>query len=123
MTGLLTLALQFSHTVYGLGEYRCGPINAPIICAQGAETASGEIFYPQSLTAAIPMPKKQRMRKFTVCLLNPKTNRKAVVRINDKKNPRYIGFGGLDLSPGSYKALTGVFPKKYSSIPRLQLCD
>ncbi len=120
---LVSLALQFPHTVYGFGERMCGDVHQPKSCAAGALTASGEKFDPYVISAAIPMSKKTRIRTMKICFLNPKKGRKVWVKVNDKKNERYIGKGGFDFSPAAYKALTGTQATKFSSLEGLQLCS
>lgn len=109
------------HSVYALGEHMCGE-NIPIKCEDGAVTASGEELVDDIPSAAIFIPAKYRMRPLTVCLKNPATGLKSLVRLNDKGNPRYYKVRGLDLNPQAYYELTGETAKVYSSIERLELC-
>lgn len=125
----MTLALTASHlllsglsTVYGLQEVKCGDSHDPKPCLHGAITASGEVFNPAALTAAIPMPKNQRMRPFDVYLRHPDNGPCIKIRVNDKMNERYIGKRIFDLTPGAVHAITGKKATKYWSSKGVQLC-
>lgn len=126
----MTLALTASHlllsglsTVYGThGELNCGDPHDPKPCLHGAITASGEVFNPAALTAAIPMPKNQRMRPFDVYLRHPDNGPCIKIRVNDKMNERYIGKRMFDLTPGAVHAITGKKATKYWSSGVIQLC-
>jgi hypothetical protein len=108
------LALNLTATVYGLGEENCGDPGQVVACEDGAITASGDVFSPEVYTMAIPLPKKNIMRRQFICLLNFK-NEKVLVLINDKSNERWIGKRGFDLTPALYEKLTGKEVTDYSS--------
>ena len=117
------LALNFTHTNYGSNaKLMCGDVGKPVACVSGVPTASGEEFDIDEPTAAVPMPKNRIIRPTVVCLYNPDTGRKAFIRVNDKKNPRFIATGGLDLSPKAFELLAGTWPERWSRIERLELC-
>lgn len=126
---VLTLAaLNFPATIYGFRgagkdfgyERNCGDIGKAVPCDKNAVTASGEFFNPNEITAAVPAPKNRKMRVFTIHI---KTYRGTCIplKINDKKNPRYIGQGGLDLTPAAVWAITGKLPNRYWS-GKIELC-
>lgn len=107
------LALNFVSTTYGYGELMCGDIGKAQPCNSASITASGEQFDPQKLTAAVPMPSNRIMRPFNIYLMTYK-GKCVKVRVNDKKHPRFIGSGGLDLSPATVKAITGKYNSTWS---------
>jgi len=101
------LALKFHATMYGVGEDYCGDYDAePEACAHGAITASGEVFNPEQLTAAVPMP-RNRILRVAVVQLRAFDGECLTIRIIDKKNERFVGNSGLDLTPAVVAALTG----------------
>lgn len=113
MSELVTIALQFPATVYGYGEMRCGDPGRAVPCDSRATTASGDAFDPYAVTAAVPAPANRIMRPHFVGILA--LNGTCVqVYVNDKKHERYVGSGGLDLSPAAWKAL-GYDPDKWHS--------
>lgn len=114
------LSANLIATVYGYGELRCGDVGNPVACDSTAITASGEKFNPNHLSAAIPMPKNLIMRPFDI-YLKTFDGKCVKVRVNDKKNPRYIGNGGLDLSRATVKAITGKDDQYWSG--GIQLCQ
>lgn len=109
----ITLAIKYIATVYGHGEMSCGDINKPQACSYGALTASGEVFDPQIVSAAAPIPSNLIMKSIPIYLLSYKGDCIKVI-VNDKKHSRYIGNGGLDLSPAAVKVLTGSTSKTWS---------
>jgi hypothetical protein len=100
----IVMALMKTATIYGFGESYCGDIGKAVPCDHRAITASGEPFDPKKPTAAIPMPAKRIMRP-TVIWLKTVTGECVAIRLNDKKNARYIGNGGLDLTPAAVSVL------------------
>lgn len=116
----ISLAIAGSATIYGVGEMRCGDIGKPVPCDSRAITASGERFDPTAVTAAVPMPTNHKMRPRIIWVKNHK-GECIEIRLNDKKNPRYIGTGGLDLTPAAVFAITGKMPTRYWS-GRVELC-
>lgn len=101
------LALKFNATVYGFEELYCGDYDSlPVACSVGAVTASGEQFNPEDISAAVPMP-RNRVLRITEISLKAHDGSCITVRIIDKKNERYIGSSGLDLSPAAVEAITG----------------
>lgn len=106
LTELLIVASGLHSTTYGFGETKCGDTHAPIPCAYGALTASGDVFDPDVPTAAIAAPFKLRLRAQTIWLRVPG---KAChpIRLNDKLHPRWIGQRGFDLSAAAVRQLTG----------------
>lgn len=103
----IALALKFNATIYGMNEYYCGDYDQkPTQCTQGLVTASGEIFDPGELTAAVPMP-RNRVLKVSEIQLRAFDGQCLKIRITDKKHERYVGNGGIDLTPAAVKALTG----------------
>lgn len=116
----ISLAIASTATVYGYGERMCGDIGKPRPCDTRAVTASGERFNPAEIAAAVPMPTNKRLRLKTI---HVKTHdgKCLKVKINDKKNPRYVGSGGLDLTPAAVFAITGKVPNRYWS-GKVELC-
>lgn len=117
----IALAAVQVATVYGYGESMCGDIGQPRPCDTGAITASGERFNPSEITAAVPAPKAKRIFTKTIYIKNHEGDC-IPVKINDKKNPRYIGKGGLDLTPAAVWAITGRLPNRYWS-GKIELCQ
>lgn len=117
----IILAATQIATVYGYGEYMCGDVGYPKPCDHRAITASGERFNPSEITAAVPAPKEKRIFTKVVYVKDYKNNCVAV-KINDKKNPRYIGRGGFDLTPAAVWAITGKLPNRYWS-GKVRLCQ
>jgi hypothetical protein len=110
----ITLALKFAATIYGFGEHYCGDYDQePQPCEHGAITASGEIFDPNALTAAVPAPRNYVMRRATEIKLKKHNGKCITVRVNDKKNERFIGNSGLDLTPAVVKKITGSEAPRY----------
>lgn len=107
VSGFVALALKFHATVYGYGELYCGDYDSePQPCDSTAITASGEPFNPDELIAAVPLPRNRIMRPLTIGVLDH-AGRCLQIRVIDKKNERFIGNSGLDLSPGAVLAITG----------------
>jgi len=113
ITQAILVALPLATTIYGAGEMYCGDIGKPQACALGATTASGEAFDPDRVSAAVPAATNVRMRpRYMWLRLRGLPDAPCVrVRINDKKNPRYVGNGGLDLTPEAVRQLTGAPPR------------
>lgn len=107
----LIIAIQLPSTTYGFGEKMCGDPGRTRACEAGAMTASGEIFNPSIASAAIPMPYKVKMKSFYIKIRNYLGNC-VKIKVNDKKNERYIGNSGLDLSPAAQQIVTGKIPSK-----------
>lgn len=120
MNLFLTLALMKTATVYGYGEKHCGDPGKAVSCRSGAITASGQPFNPDEISAAIPAPKNKRIR-VTHIWVKAYNNACIKLKINDKKNWRYIGRSGLDLTPAAVLAITGKLPSKSWS-GKLELC-
>lgn len=119
----IELALSLPATVYGVhGELMCGDPGKVVACDENATTASGDPFDPQALTVAVPLPTNRIIRPVRLCLENPKTGRQVWVTVNDKANERWIGQRGFDLTPATYKALTGNAAKPWSSIAQIKEC-
>lgn len=116
----ITLALMKTATVYGYGEKNCGDPGKAVSCKLGAVTASGQIFNPDEISAAVPAPRNTRIR-ITHIWVKAYNNTCIKLKINDKKNWRYIGTGGLDLTPAAVLAITGKLPSKSWS-GRLEMC-
>lgn len=117
----IALAATQVATIYGYGEHMCGDVGHPRPCDHRAVTANGDRFNPMEITAAVPAPKRKRIFSYTIYV----RNHKGVcipVKVNDKKNPRYIGKGGFDLTPGAVWAITGKLPKRYWS-GKIKLCS
>jgi len=100
-------------SVYGFGENNCGDSHSARTCADGATTASGEVFNPQLATAAIPIKGDRVLRPFDIWL-RVDGGVCSIIRVNDKLNPRYKLKRSFDLTPGALKKL-GVKPNKYWS--------
>lgn len=122
LLNMISTNTQVISTSYGYGETYCGDPHDPKPCLHGAITASGEVFNPAALTAAIPMPKNQRMRPFDVYLRHPDNGPCIKIRVNDKMNERYIGKRMFDLTPGAVHAITGKKATKHWSSEGIQLC-
>lgn len=120
MNLFITLALINTATIYGYGEKFCGEPERPVPCDIRAITASGEGFNPSEISAAIPLPRNKIMRTF---YLHVKDYRGKCIKlkVNDKKNWRYIGNGGLDLTPAAVMAITGKLPNRFWS-GKLEVC-
>lgn len=115
------LASAFISTTYGYGEMMCGDTDKPQVCSKGAITASGVPFEPDKPTIAVPMPANMRLRApLSVSLYSEALGECVQMWLTDKKNAKFIGNGGLDLSPGALKAL-GIKPSKHWS-GRVELC-
>ena len=116
------IALEQVQQVYGMGEYYCGDAGQkPKPCVKGALTASGDEFDPATITGAIPIPHNRKLRPFWICLLSSE-GEPVAVWINDKKNERFIGQKGFDLSPAAVLALTGKPATRYWS-GKVQECE
>lgn len=114
-------ALNHTATVYGFSEISCGDVGKPVKCDGNATTASGERFNPDLPTAAVPASRNIRVPKDKyVCLIDYKQE-VVYLRVNDKKNSRYVGRGGLDLSKGALKLLTGSTSRHWSG--KLESCE
>lgn len=118
----IELALSLPATVYGKGELMCGDPGKVVPCDSNATTASGDPFDPQALTVAVPLPAKRIMRPMRLCLENPQTGKRVWVTVNDKANERWIGQRGFDMTPATYKALTGKQARPWSSIEQVKEC-
>lgn len=116
----IALAVTQVANIYGLSERMCGDVGKPVPCDERAITASGDQFKPMEITAAVPAPKEKRISGYTIYIKSHKGTC-IPVRVNDKKNPRYIGKGGLDLTPGAVWAITGKLPSRHWS-GRIELC-
>jgi hypothetical protein len=115
----LTIAAATTATTYGYNEMSCLGLHArPIPCKKGAITASGEIFDPDKVTAALHMPKHAMWASpFVVRIALADTPQKCVpVRINDRKGAR-----GLDLTPGTLRALGASPSRSWSG--RVVMCS
>jgi hypothetical protein len=117
----IALAATQVATVYGYGEHMCGDVGQPRPCDHRAVTASGDRFKPMEITAAVPAPKKKRIYGYMVFIKDYKGNC-IPVKVNDKKAPRYVGKGGLDLTPGAVWAITGKLPNRHWS-GKIELCS
>jgi len=94
-------------SVYGYREAYCGAPEAPEACVTGAVTSSGETFDSDVPSAAIAMPNNIRLRAGWVRLRLEDGECKPI-RLNDRKNPRYIGsHSRIDLSPAAVVTLGG----------------
>jgi hypothetical protein len=122
VTQYLHLALKLTATTYGYNEKMCGDPHSPQVCDSKAVTATGEKFNPEELTVALPLPKNRILRKgVTVSLWSYHKQECIVVKVTDKKNERYIGNSGLDVTPGVLKALYGKANKSWSG--KLTQCE
>jgi hypothetical protein len=128
MIEFIKIALTLNATVYGVVDHRTGKPEKmcgeaiPIPCDNKATTASGQQFNPESMTAAVPMPKNRIIRPMMICLQNQDTNRKIWVLVNDKANPRWQGVRGFDITPAVFKALTGEIARPWSKIENIKEC-
>jgi hypothetical protein len=117
----IAIALKFSATVYGFGEHRCGDASLhAVACDSRAVTASGERFDPVLITAAVPASVRAIARPVNIYVRNY-LGGCTKIHINDKKSARFVGNGGLDLSPAAVRAITGSQPSKTWS-GQLTLC-
>lgn len=102
---LLTLALNFPATIYGLGEQLCGDPHDPVPCDRTATTASGLPFDPDALHVAVHVPPEVTSRvrirpgRWRICL-RALDGTPTWLPISDKK-----GRAGLDLSPEAWRLL------------------
>jgi hypothetical protein len=117
----VAIAINYTATTYGFGEKMCGDVGKPVKCDSNAITASGTPFDPEALTAAVPMPNKYRLKKEHVWLYSEFQDKCIKVKINDKKNPRYIGNSGLDITPALQEALFGTRNWFWSG--ELEVCE
>ena len=128
LIALTITGLTFPATVYGVKgagkdfgyERNCGDVGKARPCDKNAITASGEKFDPYDVSAAVPAPANLRLRVYTVYVKNYR-GRCIPLKINDKKSPKYVGSGGLDLTPAAVFAITGKVPTRYWS-GRIELC-
>lgn len=104
ITEYIATALLYTASTYGWLEVKCGDPGKAVPCDGNATTASGEAFNPNLVTAAVPMKSNRRLRPKTI-FLKAKDGTCILVRINDKKNARFVGKGGLDLTPATVRAL------------------
>ena len=119
---MIITASMYPATTYGFSELMCGDVGKPRRCEYGAITASGEIFDPETPSAAIPAPFFLPMRAVTIGMRLRGGNGKCVgIRVNDKANPRYIGVRGFDLSPAAVTALGGNSGTTWGG--RVELCE
>lgn len=116
----IALAATQVATVYGYAEKMCGDVAQPRPCDHRAVTASGDRFKPMEITAAVPAPKNKRIFSYIIYIKDHK-GACIPVKVNDKKAPKYVGKGGLDLTPGAVWAITGKLPTRYWS-GRIELC-
>ena len=116
----ILIALTQSATVYGFGEGNCGDPGKAVPCDNRAITASGERFYPDEISAAVPAPRNRVIRVTHIWIKTP-GGKCTKVKVNDKKHWRYIGNSGLDLSPAAVEAITGKPATKYWS-GKLEMC-
>jgi hypothetical protein len=114
MISYVAIAFLQTATVYGFGESNCGDPGKARPCAYGALTATGDVFDPREISAAIPMPKHIRVREMFISVKNYR-GFCIKIKVNDKKHWRFIGKSGFDLSPAAVKAITGQDAKKYWS--------
>lgn len=115
------IAINYSATVFGMGEYYCGDYDkTPEPCTNGAITASGEVFNPDELVAAVPMPRNRILRVAEI-KIRAHNGECLTIRVNDKKHERFIGNSGLDLSPATVEAITGTPATKHWS-GRVSIC-
>lgn len=121
MNLFISLALLNTATIYGYGEHKCGDPETPRACDSRAITASGEKFNPADISAAIPMPRNRIMRTFYV-RVKDHLGQCIKLKVNDKKNARYVGKGGLDLTPAAVLRITGKLPSKHWS-GKLESCQ
>lgn len=116
----IAFASGLTATVYGFGERYCGSPASPVQCQLGAITASGEIFDPNLPSLAVPMPDRYILAS-SYLRVRVKNRPCVTVKVNDKKNPRYIGTQGFDLSPAAVTLLTGKPATRYWS-DKVYLC-
>lgn len=124
LANLILLAAQLPATTYGFGEIRCGDAHAPKACKSGAVTASGMIFHPDILIAAVPAPVSFKLRLGATISVETFDGKCIKIHLADKKNFRYIASasaGGFDFSPAAQRAITGKAPSR-SWRGRIQLC-
>lgn len=106
----ISLALSLPATVYGFGERLCGQV-LPLPCVLGALTSSGAVFNPSEYSAAVPAPNNIRIVPSTL-FLRAWDGVCIKLHILDRKNPRYVGISGLDLTPSLVGRLTGKNPSR-----------
>ena len=116
----IALAATQMATVYGYGEHMCGDVGKPVPCDHRATTATGDRFKPMEITAAVPAPKRKLIFTTVIYVKNHKGGC-TPVKVNDKKAPRFVGKGGLDLTPGAVWAITGKLPSRHWS-GKIELC-
>lgn len=121
ITHYLAIALMYPATTYGWGEIMCGDVDNPMPCVAGTTTASGDLFDPELPSAAVPAPFNLRMKSKVIWIRNEHGECKSIT-LNDKKNPRYVGNGGLDLSRGAIEMLfPSVASRSWSG--KVEVCD
>lgn len=102
----MLLAVNHLHTTYGYNEKMCGDVHTPRKCNKGATTASGTPFDPEVAIVAVPAPFRAILpQNISVCFKHTVTGESIWIPVLDKKNPRYIGKGGYDLSPAALEGL------------------
>jgi hypothetical protein len=100
----VSIALSHPATTYGWGEVMCGDVHSPRACDNEATTASGEPFQPDIPSAAVPAPFNVIMPSKIIWLRDEQGECRSLT-LNDKKHPRFIASGGLDLSKGAIEML------------------
>ena len=126
LTAIVSAYLLVAHglpsTTYGHSEKNCGHPSAPVACAYGAITATGERFDPSIPTAALALPASVRIRKNTTVFMRVEGGKCHPIKVNDKMNHRYVGQRGFDLTPAAVELLTGSPAKPYWS-SKVYLCS
>lgn len=115
------LALTLPATIFALGEKYCGEFT-PIACVFGAITSSGTVLDPSRFQAAVPAPNRLFIHPRTVSLTDANGNC-FDVQIIDRKNPRYVGKSGLDVTPAVVTAITGELTPSKRWGGRLLVCN
>lgn len=122
ITFFVILAASHQATTYGFGETMCGDYEqAPLPCAEGALTASGEELDPDEISAAIPLPRTYPLVKPLTLKVKAHDGKCFTLRVNDKAHERWIGKRGFDLTPAAQRMITGKEPTRYWK-GRIELC-
>lgn len=114
---IVSIASLSAATTYGYGEFSCTNGRQLIPCAEGAITASGDRFHPNTITAAIWWPggRRKKFQKFWTYISVRGIGKCTRILINDKK-----GSPGIDLTPGALRALGVKANRRWSGF--IEMC-